>query len=53
MACSGGLELLFDKQKELDAEVPVPAGGKVNICGCRIAFKTAWRACPSLRHHEN
>jgi hypothetical protein len=29
--CSGGLELLFEGQKELDAEVPNSAQGKVSI----------------------
>lgn len=28
---SGGLELLFDKHKELEADVPVPSSGKLTI----------------------
>lgn len=29
-ACSGGLELLFDKHKEVAADVPLPANGTVS-----------------------
>jgi hypothetical protein len=29
--CSGGLELLFEGQKELDAELPEPASRKVSM----------------------
>ena len=30
MLCSGGLELLFDKRKDIEADVPAHADGKVS-----------------------
>ena len=39
--CSGGLELLFEGQKELDAELPEPASRKVSMA----LRRTSGHAC--------